>query len=159
MFLLPSGPRKSVRNGMTKESMADETSMESVISSAFLAPDFGDNVVKHLALDHNYAEDHSAYQSSSMKDMGLTALMPYLKREWPYTRSWGSNSCGEQFHWYYAKLFKCLVRESGTSVLEKLRVPLEEAAGAVEERGKQCIAAEIIAGLIRSGKLITTYPK
>lgn len=153
MYLLPPGHRKSLQNGMTKESMTDEISMESVISSAFLAQDFGDNVVKHLALDHNYAEDNSTYQSSSMKDMGLTALMPSLKREWPYTRTWGSNSVGEQFHWYYAKLFKSLVRESGTSVLRQLRAPLEEAAGAVEERGKQCIAAEIIAGLIRSGKL------
>lgn len=136
----------TAKDGMTKDGMT------SVISSAFTAHDFGVNVVNHLALDHNYAEDHSTYQSSSMKDMGLTVLMPYLKREWPYTKTWGSNCSGEQFHWYYAKLFKSLVRESGMPVLQQLRAPLEDAAAAFEDRGKQCIAAEIIAGLIRSGK-------
>lgn len=157
MFLLPPAPRKIVRNGMTKvsarpQSMIDGVSMETIISSVFLAQDFGDNVVKQLSHDHNYAEGHSAYQYSSMNDLGLTALMPSVKRDWPYTRTWDSNSSGEQFSLYYAKLFKSLVRESGTSVLQQLRAPLEEAARAVEERGKQCIAAEIIAGLIRSGK-------
>jgi hypothetical protein len=156
MFLLPPAPRKIVRNGLTKgsarpQSMIDGTSMENIISSVFLAQDFGENVVKHLSHDHNYAEGHSTYQYSSMNDIGLTALMPSVKRDWPYTRTWDSNSSGEQFSLYYAKLFKSLVRESGASVIQQLRAPLEEAARAVEERGKQCIAAEIIAGLIRSG--------
>ncbi|KAG0602531.1 hypothetical protein M758_10G020700 [Ceratodon purpureus] len=161
MFLLPPVPRKAVKNGMTKgsarpQSMADGTSMENIISSVFLAQDFGNNVVKQLSHDHNYAEGHSAYQYSSMNDMGLTALMPSVKRDWPYTRTWDSNSSGEQFSLYYAKLFKSLVRESGSSVLQQLRPPLEEAARAVEERGKQCIAAEIIAGLIRSDMACVT---
>lgn len=161
MFLLPPATRKTLRNGMIKgvaksQSTIDENSMESIITSAFLSPDFGANVVKHLALDHNYAEGHSAYQSSSMNDMGLTALMPSVKRQWPYTRTWDSNSSGEQFRWYYAKLFKSLVRESGNVVLLQLRAPLEEAAQAVEERGKQCITAEIVAGLIRSDMACVT---
>lgn len=155
LFLLSPGPHKPARNGMTKDGMAKD-GMTSVISSAFTAHDFGVNVVNHLAFDHNYAEDHSTYQSSSMKDMGLTVLMPHLKREWPYTKTWGSNCSGEQFHWYYAKLFKSLVRESGMPILQQLRAPLEDAAGAFEDRGKQCIAAEIIAGLIRSDAACVT---
>jgi hypothetical protein len=160
MFLLPRSPHKTTKKGVAKgsalvQNVIDENSMESTITSAFQVSEFGENIVKHLALDHNYAEGHSAYQSSSMNDMGLTALMPSVKREWPYTRTWDANSCGEQFHWFYAKLFKSLVRESGSTVLQQLRAPLEEAAGAVEERGKQCIAAEIVAGLVRSGMLDT----
>lgn len=156
MFLLQPTICKTTKNGSTPlssrlQNATDETSIASIISSAFQTLGFGEEVLKHLALDHNYAEGQTTYQSSSMNDMGLTALMPSLKREWPYTRTWDDNSCGELFNWYYAKLFKLFVRESGKSVLQALREPLEEAVGAVEERGKQCIAAEVVAGLLRSG--------
>jgi proteasome activator subunit 4 len=132
-----------------KKNNNDCYSMESTISSAFKNPGFGKRIVKHLALDHNYAEGQT-YQSSNLNDVGLTSLMPSTKREWPYTRTWDSNSGGEQFNYAYAKLFKSLVRECGSLVLQELRTPLEEAANAVEDRSQQCIAAEIISGLLRS---------
>jgi proteasome activator subunit 4 len=163
LFLVPSSALKPLCSGISKVSGMHLTiqtqnnkknnnecySMESTISSAFKNPGFGKRIVKHLALDHNYAEGQT-YQSSNLNDVGLTSLMPSTKREWPYTRTWDSNSGGEQFNYAYAKLFKSLVRECGSLVLQELRTPLEEAANAVEDRSQQCIAAEIISGLLRS---------
>ena len=125
MFLLQPTPCKTTKNGSTPllQNVTDENSVASTISSAFQRLEFGEEVLKHLALDHNYGEGQTTYQSFSMNDMGLTAFMPSLKREWPYTRTWVDNSCGELFDWYYAKLFKLFVRESGKICTSSIKGP------------------------------------
>ncbi|CAM6088632.1 unnamed protein product [Calypogeia fissa] len=130
-------------------------SLESTLIPVLKEPGFAGTTVQNLALDHHYPEGqgrsgryHGA-RTARISDLGLTALMPPFTRDWPRTRTWDAGSVGEAFAPPNAKLFKRLVQECGPVVLEVLRAPLEEAVSSAE-RGKQCVAAEIMAGLLHS---------
>ncbi|EFJ17083.1 hypothetical protein SELMODRAFT_179234 [Selaginella moellendorffii] len=120
------------------------------IGQQLLSESFGERVVELLALDHHYTEDDGIHVPQSMSDVGLVYLLPTYMCDWPLTRSWESKSLGVAFSKASAKLFEELTRKYGQIVLDILRRPLEDAVSTVDERGKQCAAAEIIGGVIRS---------
>ncbi|BBN03450.1 proteasome activator subunit 4 [Marchantia polymorpha subsp. ruderalis] len=125
-------------------------SLKSAIISILQRQGFGQKVITNLAADHHYFEGQNSYNPQQMSDVGLTALMPTFMRDWPRTLTWDSKLEGEAFLPTFARLFQYLLQECGSPVLDALRVPLEDACNDVEERGKQCIAAEIMAGLLHS---------
>lgn len=112
---------------------------------------FGGKIVENLAVDHHYSEDESYSVPGNISDIGLISLVPKYMREWPVTRTWDSKTSGVAFSPTSAKLFEELTRRNAEIVLDILKQPLVDAAAAVSERGKQCTAAEIIAGILRSG--------
>ncbi|KAL3697925.1 hypothetical protein R1sor_012001 [Riccia sorocarpa] len=126
------------------------TSLKSAILSIFQRQGFGQKIISNLAADHHYFEGLNSYSPQQMSDVGLTALMPRFMRDWPRTLTWDASLEGEAFSSTFARLFQYLLQECGSMVLEALRDPLEEACNEVDERGKQCIAAEIMAGLLHS---------
>ena len=68
---------------------------------------------------------------------------------WPRSRNWIDLLKGETFVRGFAKLFRCLVKECGETVQQSLQSPLEE-LDVKEEKGKQCLASEVLAGVLHS---------
>lgn len=129
-------------------------SLETTLIPLLEGNGFVGTAIQNLAFDHHYPDGQGRMGRfhggrARISDLGLTALMPPFTRDWPRTRSWDAGSIGEAFAPNNAKLFKRLVQECGAVVLERLRGPLEEAVKSAE-RGQQCVAAEIMAGLLHS---------
>lgn len=157
LFLLEATPRGDVKDGGSlryspKEICSSESndfSFENSMANVLDDQKFGENVVNKLAIDRQSGEE-DGYSTQHMSDAGLTAFMPTYMREWPHTQTWNADMQGEQFSPTFAKLFKRLVQKFGSVVLKVLHEPLEEVPSASEDRGKQCIAAEIMAGILHS---------
>lgn len=154
LLLLQPAPYKvsSKQESLQKHQATAQCAQNSVIST-FQEERFSEKMVSNLGFDHTYAEGPGGTVRSmmrSMPELGLTALLPSFLREWPRTRTWDATMNGEAFSSNHAKLFKRMVQEGGDVVLDSLRGPLEEAVTAVEERGKQCVAAELVAGLLHA---------
>ncbi|KAL2644724.1 hypothetical protein R1flu_012311 [Riccia fluitans] len=137
-----------IKKGGNGEAYA--TSLKNAILSILQRQGFGQKIITNLAADHHYFDGQNSYSPQQMSDVGLTALMPTFMRDWPRTLTWDVNLEGEAFSSTFARLFQYLLQECGSTVLEALRGPLEEACNEVDERGKQCIASEIMAGLLHS---------
>eukprot|EP00250_Pteridium_aquilinum_P022210 c25325_g1_i2 orf=249-5699(+) len=154
LFLLEATPHWDIKLGgsatispeevCNSESNGFDNSMANVLDDQ----KFGENVVSKLAIDRQSGEDEGFSQQIS--DAGLTSFMPTYMREWPHTRTWDADMQGDQFSPTFAKLFKRLVQKFGSVVLKILHGPLEEVTKATDDRGKQCIAAEIMAGILHS---------
>ncbi|BBN11909.1 proteasome activator subunit 4 [Marchantia polymorpha subsp. ruderalis] len=132
-------------------------SLKDVLIPIIQKQGFGGTIIQNLAFDHHYPEGsgrtgrwNGSRTTARISDLGLTDLMPPFTRDWPRTRTWDSGMRGEAFSVNSAKLFKRLARECGEVLVNALRGPLEEVANLPEERGKQCVAAEIIGGLLQS---------
>ncbi|KAJ7527156.1 hypothetical protein O6H91_16G039400 [Diphasiastrum complanatum] len=128
---------------------------ESILVPILKDHSFCESMVHSLALDHHYSEGQGRtgrgggrFQLAS--DLGITAMMPSVSRGWPRTLSWESSMKGESFSPRIAKLFKCLLQECGSSFLEVLHSPLQDVINEVDERSRQCIAAEVMAGILHS---------
>ncbi|MCO5560813.1 hypothetical protein L7F22_014433 [Adiantum nelumboides] len=157
LFLLEATPRCDVKSegsltfapeeACNVESNGFHYSMANVLDDQ----KFGENVVNKLAIDR-HSGDEDGYSSQNMSDAGITAFMPTYMREWPHTKTWDADMQGDQFSPTFAKLFKRLVQKFGLVVLKVLHGPLEAVAvsTATDDKGKQCIAAEIMAGLLHS---------
>lgn len=156
-----SAEGKSDNDSPTSTALANQgfpLSVKDTIVELFQDEEFFSSVVQNLAFDHHYPEGpgrsgRSNFAGSSrqrMSDLGITAYMPSFIREWPRTRTWDSLSRGEAFSANFARVFEYLVQECGSRALAALHGPLEEASNAVDERGKQCVAAEIFAGILHS---------
>lgn len=155
LFLLEATPRWDMKLGGsvtfspeeagTSEINCFDNSMANVLDDQ----KFGENVVNKLAIDRQSGEE-DGYSTQQMSDAGLTSFMPTYMREWPHTWTWDADMQGDQFSPTFAKLFKRLVQNFGSVVLKILHGPLQEVSSATEDRGKQCIAAEIMAGLLHS---------
>ncbi|KAL2630922.1 hypothetical protein R1flu_015608 [Riccia fluitans] len=135
----------------------ENLSLKDVLLPVIQEQGFGRTIIQNLAFDHHYPEGsgrsgrwNGGRVTGRISDLGLTALMPPFTRDWPRTRTWDVGMIGEAFSVNSAKLFKRLARECGESLLNALRGPLEEVSNSLDERGKQCVAAEIIAGLLQS---------
>lgn len=153
LLLLQPGPHKVSRaQGLPKIRAAFQSAEQSVITTV-QEENYAGKIVNNLGFDHAFAEGAGRSSRSMMRSMpeiGLTALLPSFVREWPRTRTWDAVMNGEAFSSNHAKLFKRLIQEGGETVLNALRGPLEEVVNSVEERGKQCVAAELVAGLLHS---------
>ena len=153
LLLLQPGPYKvSPAQDLPKYKSALHSAEQSVTTTV-QEENYAEKIVSNLGFDHTFAEGAGRSSRSmirSMPEIGLTALLPSFVREWPRTRTWDAVMTGEAFSSNHAKLFKRLVQEGGETVLNAFCGPLEEAVMSVEERGKQCVAAELVAGLLHS---------
>eukprot|EP01018_Ginkgo_biloba_P032111 Gb_01100 [translate_table: standard] len=143
MLLLKSSSVE--KSTMSSNSLAKENDMIAVLQQC----GFGDGIVEKLAIHNQYLEEENWYIPQNMHEMGLS-FIPGNMREFPYTRTWESIGVGNLFSPVYAKLFERLIQEFGCTILESLRGPLEEALCEHEDERRQCIAIEIIAGLLHS---------
>jgi proteasome activator subunit 4 len=153
LLLLQPGPYKVSRAQELPKYRTAIQSAEQSVTTSVQEENYADKIVSNLGFDHAFAEGAGRSVRSmmrSMPELGLTALLPSFVREWPRTRTWDAVMNGEAFSSNHAKLFKRLIQEGGETVLNALRGPLEEAVNSVEERGKQCVAAELVAGLLHS---------
>nr|PNR33085.1 hypothetical protein PHYPA_025028 [Physcomitrium patens] len=153
LLLLQPGPYKvPAAQGPPKHRAALQLAKQSV-ATIFQEEKYAETVVNNLGFDHIFAGESGRSSRSmllSMPELGLTALLPSFVREWPRTRTWNAGMSGEAFSSNHAKFFKRLVQEGGETVLIAVRGPLEVAVQSIEERGKQCVAAELVAGVLHS---------
>lgn len=85
----------------------------------------------------------------SLADKAITFFYFDFSASWPRTPSWISLLGGDTFYSSFARIFKRLIQECGSSVLDLLKNALEEFSNA-KERSKQCVAAEAMAGMLHS---------
>lgn len=153
LLLLQPGPHKvSPAQRLPNSGAIVHTAGQSV-TTIVQDENYAGKIVSNLGFDHTFAEGGGRSSRSMMRsipEMGLTALLPSFVQEWPRTRTWDAVMKGEAFSSNHAKMFKRLVQGGGEAVLNAVRGPLEEAVQATEERGKQCVAAELVAGLLHS---------
>ena len=157
LFLLEATPHREIKSGESMDTSCEKASIvetngfpfDGAMGNVLDDNTFGENVVNKLAIDRQSGED-DGYTTQYTSDAGLTTFMPTYMREWPHTRTCDNDMQGEQFSPTFSKLFKRLVQKFGSIVLKLLRDPLDGVLSASEDRGKQCIAAEIMAGLLHS---------
>jgi len=89
----------------------------------------------------------SSFQS--LADKAITFFYFDFSASWPRTPSWISLLGGDTFYSNFARIFKRLIQECGSSMLDVLKNALEEFSTA-KERSKQSVAAEAMAGLLHS---------
>ncbi|XP_073098688.1 proteasome activator subunit 4 isoform X3 [Elaeis guineensis] len=89
----------------------------------------------------------SSFQSPADKE--ITFFYFDFLASWPRTSSRISLVGRNTFYSNFARIFKRLVQECGTPVLDALQDILKEFCSA-KERSKQCVAAEVMAGMLHS---------
>lgn len=92
---------------------------------------------------------HGASSFQSLADKSITRFYFDFSSSWPRTPSWISVLGGDTFYSNFARIFKRLVQECGVPVLLSLKSSVEEFSNA-KERSKQCVAAEVLAGVLHS---------
>ncbi|CAH2053834.1 unnamed protein product [Thlaspi arvense] len=93
--------------------------------------------------------NHGSSSFQSMADKSITRFYFEFSASWPRTPSWISLLGSDIFYPSFARIFKRLAQECGVPVLLALKIPLEEFCNA-KERPKQCVAAEVLGGLLHS---------
>ncbi|KAK2971931.1 hypothetical protein RJ640_004951 [Escallonia rubra] len=92
-------------------------------------------------------QGNSSFQS--LADKSITRFYFDFSASWPRTPSWISLVGSDTFYSNFARIFKRLVQECGVPVLLALKSALEELVN-TKERSKQCVAAEVLAGVLHS---------
>eukprot|EP01018_Ginkgo_biloba_P025846 Gb_04235 [translate_table: standard] len=130
------------------------SSLESALNEIIQEEGFIDAMLNSLSHDHIFPDAHSASSRGghaiSISDKSMTGWFQAFYASWPRTRNWNSMFKGDAFLPSFAKLFKRLAQECGLTVLQALRSPLEELLIATEEQDKQCVASEVLAGVLHS---------
>ncbi|KAI4388556.1 hypothetical protein MLD38_000875 [Melastoma candidum] len=105
----------------------------------------------HVISDVENASSGGKHGSSfqSVADKSITRFYFDFSSSWPRTPSWISLLGNDTFYSSFARIFKRLLQECGTTLLVAIKSPLEEFANA-KERTKQCVAAEAFAGVLHS---------
>ncbi|KAG1327349.1 putative Proteasome activator subunit 4 [Cocos nucifera] len=93
--------------------------------------------------------DRGASSFQSPADKAITFFYFDFLASWPRTPSRISLVGKNTFYSNFARIFKRLVQECGTPVLDALQDILKEFSSA-KERSKQCVAAEVMAGMLHS---------
>lgn len=160
----------SALNTLLKESphkMSAETSMKSVEGNAkssvegalveiLMEEGFFDQTFNSLSHVHIISDadgssrgGHGTSSFQSIADKSITFFYFDFTASWPRTPSWISLLGSDTFYSNFARIFKRLIQECGTPVLQALKTALDEFASA-KERAKQCVAAEAFAGVLHS---------
>ncbi|PKA50502.1 hypothetical protein AXF42_Ash013716 [Apostasia shenzhenica] len=92
---------------------------------------------------------HGASSFQSVTDKAITIFYFDFLASWPRTPSWMSLYGGDTFYSSFARIFKRLAQECGKPVLYAIQSALTDFSDA-EERAKQCVAAEALAGILHS---------
>ncbi|XP_011095624.1 proteasome activator subunit 4 isoform X1 [Sesamum indicum] len=109
----------------------------------------------HIISDVDTTPSRGHYGSSSLQsfaDKSITRFYFDFSASWPRTPSWISLFGSDTFYPNFARIFKRLIQECGMPVILALRNALEEFVDA-KERSKQCVAAEVFAGVLHSDVL------
>ncbi|KAL0362983.1 UNVERIFIED_CONTAM: Proteasome activator subunit [Sesamum calycinum] len=109
----------------------------------------------HIVSDVDTTPSRGHYGSSSLQsfaDKSITRFYFDFSASWPRTPSWISLFGSDTFYPNFARIFKRLIQECGMPVILALRNALEEFVDA-KERSKQCVAAEVFAGVLHSDVL------
>ncbi|KAF9673186.1 hypothetical protein SADUNF_Sadunf11G0122400 [Salix dunnii] len=106
----------------------------------------------HIITDTDSTSSRGSHGNSfiqNLADKSITRFYFDFSSSWPRTPSWISLFGSDTFYSNFARIFKRLIQECGMPVLQALRGTLEEFAN-VNERSKQCVAAEALAGVLHS---------
>ncbi|PIA58294.1 hypothetical protein AQUCO_00500316v1 [Aquilegia coerulea] len=103
----------------------------------------------HVITDSDSASSRGNHAFQSLADKSITRFYFDFSSSWPRTPSWISILGNDTFYSNFARIFKRLVQECGMPVLLSLQSSLEEFTNA-KERSKQCVAAEVLAGVMHS---------
>ncbi|KAK1310134.1 hypothetical protein QJS10_CPA08g01897 [Acorus calamus] len=154
--LLREAPHKIVRHDRQCSGSTDHT-LEAVLSQTFQEDGFFNDTLNSLSHVHITADaegtsskGHRGFSSfQSLTDESMTLFYFDFLASWPRTPNWISSIRGDSFYSSFARVFKRLAQECGTPVLVALQGTLGEFSNG-KERPKQCIAAEVLAGLLHS---------
>eukprot|EP00850_Spirogloea_muscicola_P020092 SM000207S06167 [mRNA] locus=s207:23213:37436:- [translate_table: standard] len=143
------------------------TQVGSAVGEAMAAPAYAQALVSCMAVDHYLdAEDGvgrfikgmagrpGQMDSSAALGRVFSSMAPIP--DWPVTKEWAHTSRGHGFSAANAFLFERLVARGGTSAVDALQKPIEDAVATVGDKGLQCVAAEAIAGILHAGTPTTS---
>lgn len=158
VLLLQASPnKKSVSANLLHSGGSNEIAgsfFNGVLNPIIQKEGFVNDMLNGLSYDHvfpdaNNSNNHAMAMSQSIRDKSVNGWYEAFYAPWPRSRNWIDLLKGEAFVPGFAELFKCLVKECGETVLQSLQSPLEELV-VKEEKGKQCLASEVLAGVLHS---------
>lgn len=133
-----------------------KSSLEGSLSQIFQEDGFFNETLNslshvHIVTDTESASSRGNHGSSfqSLADKSITRFYFDFSASWPRTPSWISLLGSDTFYSSFARIFKRLTQECGMPVVLALKSTLEEFANS-QERSKQCVAAEALAGVLHS---------
>ncbi|KAJ7961002.1 proteasome activator subunit 4-like [Quillaja saponaria] len=134
-----------------------KSSLEGALTQIFQEEGFFNETLNCLSHVHIITDTETASSRGnqgdssfqSLADKSITRFYFEFSASWPRTTSWISFLGNGTFYSNFARIFKRLVQECGMPALMALRSSLEEYANA-NERSKQCVAAEALAGVLHS---------
>ncbi|KAL9224895.1 hypothetical protein vseg_000877 [Gypsophila vaccaria] len=156
--LLKESPYKvSAESSSETGAVAAKSSIEGALVEIFQEEGFFNETFNSLSNVHiiNDTESSSArgnYGNSSIQsiaDKSITFFYFDFTASWPRTPSWISLLGSDTFYSNFARIFKRLIQECGIPVAQALKSAIDEFAKS-QERSKQCVAAEALAGLLHS---------
>ncbi|WOL13929.1 proteasome activator subunit 4 isoform X2 [Canna indica] len=132
------------------------SSTEGMLNGILLQDEFFSETLNSLSHVHIISDEtsitrgnHGESSFQSLADKAITFFYFDFLASWPRTPSWISLYGGDTFYSNFARIFKRLIQECGTPVLKALQNILDEFSSA-KERPKQCVAAEVMAGILHS---------
>lgn len=130
--------------------------IDSSLTKIFQEEGFFSNALNSLShvhittdTDGGSVKGNHAHSVQSVADKAITVFYFDFSASWPRTPGWASLLNSDIFYSNFARIFKRLIQECGVSVLLSLQNTLEEFLSA-KERSKQCVAAEVMAGILHS---------
>lgn len=131
-------------------------STEGILNEILMEDGFFSETLNSLSHVHIIADETSVTRGNqgessfqSLADKAITFFYFDFLASWPRTPSWISFYGGDTFYSNFARIFKRLIQECGSPVLKALQNTLDEFSSA-KERSKQCVAAEVMAGILHS---------
>ncbi|KAK9734977.1 hypothetical protein RND81_04G175200 [Saponaria officinalis] len=156
--LLKESPYKiSAESSSETGAVAAKSSIEGALVEIFKEEGFFNETFDSLSNVHiiNDTESSSSrgnYGNSSIQsiaDKSITFFYFDFTASWPRTPSWISLLGSDTFYSNFARIFKRLIQECGIPVVQALKSAIDEFSRS-QERSKQCVAAEALAGLLHS---------
>ncbi|XP_039119734.1 proteasome activator subunit 4 isoform X1 [Dioscorea cayenensis subsp. rotundata] len=160
--LLQGAPHKNKSLGLEKNLSADNlqvnsnSSLGGILSQIYKEEGFFSETLNSLSHVHIISDtdstskgNHGSSSFQSLADKAITFFYFDFSASWPRTPSWISLLGGDTFYSNFARIFKRLAQECGTPILQELQSTLAEFSCA-KERSKQCVAAEVLAGILHS---------
>ncbi|XP_021740798.1 proteasome activator subunit 4-like [Chenopodium quinoa] len=156
-ILLKESPhRMSAKSSSEKVEGITQSSVERTLVEIFQEEGFFNETFNSLSHVHIISDgettsrgNHGNSSFQSVADKSITFFYFDFTASWPRTPSWISLLGSDTFYSNFARIFKRLIQECGTPVLQALKSSLDE-FGSSKERSKQCVAAEAFAGILHS---------
>ncbi|KAL8135505.1 hypothetical protein AgCh_010229 [Apium graveolens] len=156
--LLKDSPYKlsAVEPSSGNMQISSKSSLEGALSRIFQEEGFFTETLDNLSNVHVFTDTDSSSSRShnnssiqSLADKSITRFYFDFSSSWPRTPSWISLLGSDTFYPNFARIFKRLSQECGRLVFLELKSVLDVFVNA-KERSKQCVAAEVLAGLLHS---------